>query len=203
MSPVPRLSGAARREQLLDVALALFAERGYHATSISDIIGKANVARGTFYNHFRSKRQIFAQLLDRLFEQVNASATPILPNLGGGVAVQLRANIESICRTLQDNLPMARVLLEQAVGLDEGGREQLKGFYMRVLTRLERAVFVGQQLGIIRAGDPSLLTICTLAMIKETLYQNIIGTRSLPLDKVVTEIFAFMQHGILLGAASA
>jgi AcrR family transcriptional regulator len=201
MSPVPRLSRPARRAQLLDVALTLFAERGYHAASISDIIGKAKVARGTFYNHFRSKREIFAQLLDRLFEQVNASVSPIRPEPGAGVDVQMRANIESICRTLQDNLPMGRVLLEQAVGLDEGGREQLKGFYIRVLDRLERAVIVGQALGIVRSGDPSLLTICTLAMIKETLYQRIIGTRLLPLEMVVTEIFACMQHGILRSTA--
>ena len=201
MGPVARLSRSARRDQLLDVALALFAERGYHDASISDIIGSAGVARGTFYNHFRSKREIFAELLDRLFEQVNACVSPIRPDLEASVAVQMRGNIESICRTLLDNLPLGRILLEQAVALDEDGRAQLKGFYVRVLDRLDRAVRVGQQLGIVRAGDPSLLTICTLAMIKETLYQRIIGTRSFPLDKVVTEIFGCMQWGVLQSPA--
>lgn len=43
-----RMSPDARRAQLLGVALDLFAERGYHATSITHIIEKASVARGTF-----------------------------------------------------------------------------------------------------------------------------------------------------------
>jgi AcrR family transcriptional regulator len=49
-APTPRrMSSDARRRQLLEVALELFAERGYHATSISHMIERADVARGTFY----------------------------------------------------------------------------------------------------------------------------------------------------------
>src|SRR4029453_16987218 len=76
MAPVRRMSPEARRSQLLSVALDLFAARGYHATSISHIIDRASVARGTFYQYFRSKKQIFDQLLDHLFQQVHSSVWP-------------------------------------------------------------------------------------------------------------------------------
>ena len=193
-----RMSPDARRAQLLDVALELFGARGYHATSINHIIEKASVARGTFYQYFKSKREIFDSLLDQLFAEVNASVQPIAIAAPETMARAIRANIEALCRTLQENLPMGRVLLEQAVGVDDAGREQVREFYLRVLERLERAVTVGQHLGVVRAGDPSLIAVFLLAMVEESLYQQIIGTRSFPVGKLVDEIFQSVQHGVLL-----
>jgi len=198
-APTPRrMSSDARRRQLLDVALELFAERGYHATSISHIIDRADVARGTFYQYFRSKREIFDSLLDHLFAEVIASVTPIAIAAPEAMAVALRANVQALCQTLQENLPMARVLLEQAVGLDEGGRRQLREFYARVLERLERAVTVGQKLGMVRRGNAGLISVFLLAMVKEPLYQQIIGTRASSAESLVSEIFETIQQGVLL-----
>src|SRR5438552_1828440 len=56
-----------RRAQVLATARRLFAERGYHNTSISEIIAACRIARGTFYLYFESKRAIFDELLDDLF----------------------------------------------------------------------------------------------------------------------------------------
>jgi len=192
------MSRDERRSQFLDVALELFAEHGYHATSISHIIDKADVARGTFYQYFRSKKEIFDQLLDRLFQQVTASVAPIRVTTPSAVAAEIRGNIEGLCRTLQENLSIGRVLLEQAVGSNEAGREQLRGFYQRILDRIETAVVVGQHLGFVRPGNPSLMAIFLLGVVKESFYQQIIRTRSFALDEVVAEIFECMQRGVLI-----
>ena len=48
-----------RRAQLLAAARVVFARRGYHHASVSDILDEAKVARGTFYNYFDSKRAVF------------------------------------------------------------------------------------------------------------------------------------------------
>ena len=93
---------------------------------------------------------------------------------------------------------MGRVLLEQAVGLDEAGRGQLREFYQRVLGRLERAITVGQQLGVVRQGDPALISVFLMAMVKESLYQQIVGTRTFAVEKLVSEIFESVQRGMLL-----
>ena len=66
-----------RRRQLMEVALALFAEKGYHDASISDIIERASVARGTFYNYFQSKREVFDKLVEELFDSINAAVFSI------------------------------------------------------------------------------------------------------------------------------
>ena len=53
-----------RRERVLRAAMQVFAQKGYHATSVGDIIKQAEIARGTFYLYFENKRQIFEAILD-------------------------------------------------------------------------------------------------------------------------------------------
>jgi AcrR family transcriptional regulator len=59
-----RLSATARREQLLDVALEVFAHTGYHDTSMNDVAEAAGVTKPVLYQHFESKRELFQALLD-------------------------------------------------------------------------------------------------------------------------------------------
>jgi AcrR family transcriptional regulator len=58
-----RLPAAERRRQLLDVALDEFAARGFHATSMNDIADAAGVTKPVLYQHFRSKRGLYLELL--------------------------------------------------------------------------------------------------------------------------------------------
>ena len=51
------------REKLLDAAVEIFSEKGYHKTKMEEIADKAGVAKGTIYYNFDSKANLFAQLL--------------------------------------------------------------------------------------------------------------------------------------------
>jgi len=67
LPPPPRQKRSqAKRAQLLAAALALFAENGYEATSIGAVARRAGVAVGSFYPHFRTKRQLLLTLMDQL-----------------------------------------------------------------------------------------------------------------------------------------
>lgn len=54
-----------RREHLIDTAIALFAERGYHATGIDMILKTAGVSKKTLYRHFRSKDELILAALKK------------------------------------------------------------------------------------------------------------------------------------------
>ncbi|WP_052069664.1 TetR/AcrR family transcriptional regulator [Streptacidiphilus albus] len=74
-----RMSGKQRREQLLDVGRALFAERGYEATSVEEIAAKAGVSKPVVYEHFGGKEGLYAVVVDRemqlLMDMVTGSLT--------------------------------------------------------------------------------------------------------------------------------
>lgn len=61
-----RLTAPARREQLLDVALDVFARTGYHGTSMNDVADAAGVTKPVLYQHFESKRELYQALLDEV-----------------------------------------------------------------------------------------------------------------------------------------
>lgn len=59
-----RLPAAERRDQILDVALGVFATNGYHDTSMNDVAEAAGVTKPVLYHHFDSKRELYRALLD-------------------------------------------------------------------------------------------------------------------------------------------
>jgi len=60
-----------KRARLKAAALALFGENGYERTSIDDVVRRAHLAVGGFYQHFRSKRQLLLALMDELLEKLS------------------------------------------------------------------------------------------------------------------------------------
>ena len=59
-----RLPADERRDQLLDVALEVFATAGFHGASMNEIAEAAGVTKPVLYQHFDSKNDLFAALLD-------------------------------------------------------------------------------------------------------------------------------------------
>ena len=64
------MTSAARREQLLQVARSLFAERGFEATSVEEIAAKAGVSKPVVYEHFGGKEGIYAVIVDREMQKL-------------------------------------------------------------------------------------------------------------------------------------
>ena len=78
MSAAARLPAARRRRQLLEVAQEVFADQGFHATSMDDVAEAAGVTKPVLYQHFDSKRVLYRELLDdvgqRLLDAIAAAA---------------------------------------------------------------------------------------------------------------------------------
>lgn len=83
---------------LSESALALFTERGFHATSVSDIVSRAGLTRGAFYSNFRDKEELFLSLYDahadRLLAELGRRAETVgdVPDPVAGLFDQLAAH---------------------------------------------------------------------------------------------------------------
>ncbi len=65
-----------RRAELLKVSREIMAEKGYEATTVSEIVAKAGVAQGTFYWYFPSKASIVKTLSIEMQNEVTCPGTP-------------------------------------------------------------------------------------------------------------------------------
>ena len=64
-----------RKEEILIVALHLFARDGYEAVSVSQIAGELAMTKGALYRHYQSKRDIFDSIVKRMEQQDSAQAS--------------------------------------------------------------------------------------------------------------------------------
>jgi AcrR family transcriptional regulator len=91
------MTGKERREQLLDVARSLFAEKGFDAASVEEIAHRANVSKPVVYEHFGGKEGIYAVVVDREMSALLSRMTAALSN-----ETHPRALLEHAARALLD-----------------------------------------------------------------------------------------------------
>ena len=68
--PRARMTSAERREQLIEIARGLFAERGFDGASIEEIAARAEVSKPVVYEHFGGKEGLYAVVVDREVRQL-------------------------------------------------------------------------------------------------------------------------------------
>lgn len=73
-----RMTGAERRQQLLDIGRTLFAEKGFEGTSVEEIAAKAGVSKPVVYEHFGGKEGLYAVVVDREMRQLLDGVTGAL-----------------------------------------------------------------------------------------------------------------------------
>jgi AcrR family transcriptional regulator len=123
-----RIPAEQRRAAILDAALDVFARHGYHAASIDDIAQAAGVSKALIYEHFPSKRDLHAALLERhvgeLFERLVRSAATSEPG-----EVRLQAGVDAFLGFVEERPQAFRMLFRDAVepdvaeSLDRIGRQ--------------------------------------------------------------------------------
>jgi len=190
-----------RREQILAAAQVVFADKGYHATGVSDIIAKAGIARGTFYLYFDGKRAIFDALLDRIFEDLLARIYPIIiPQSPDEVTVesQIRDNAMRLIQCLMEDKDAVKILMAEAEGLDEGAQNRLMAFYGRLGEWLAESLDDGVSLGIIHACNTKVAAHALIGSLRGVLWAWAMGLVELDEQAFVNELLAFLRGGLLI-----
>jgi len=188
-----------RRQQILTAARDEFAKRGYHQTTIDDIVAQAGVARGTFYLYFEDKRAIFSDLIDRFAAQLAMTIVRITTDdPTENVAAQVRENIRRIIGTCLADRAMTKILFSDAVGVDPAFDRKLTNFYDSMVGLLTESLRDGQALGVVSDGEPRVLAYLTLGALKELLYQAVtLGLAEESAEVLTQQIFAFLGRGYL------
>src|SRR3954466_8262519 len=72
-----RGGGTETRRRLLDAGLAVFADRGYHAARVDDIVRAAETSHGTFYLYFSNKEELLRELATVCAHDLRSAATAL------------------------------------------------------------------------------------------------------------------------------
>jgi AcrR family transcriptional regulator len=190
-----------RFEEILAAARSTFAERGYHATSVSDIVARSEVARGTFYLYFEGKRAVFDALLDRFLAAIKERVHVV--RIGPGCPspyTQLRDNVARVLDLLVEQREIAVILLEHAVGLDASADAKLEAFEDEMTEMLRRALKSGERFGLVRDVHRELAARVILGAVKEVVRHYVVARRlELSSEELVEEVVALCSCGVMGG----
>lgn len=193
-----------RREQILEAAIQVFSRKGYHNTSIHDIIERAGIARGTFYLYFENKRQIFDTILDQFLEDLDAAVQTVrLDPEAPPPLEQVRANLIRVLRLLLEHPARSRILFHHAVSLDEEADQRLARFYEGLKRRIQASLETGIRMGLVRPCHVEVVSACILGSLKQVIEDQVAprpgGTSMapLPMETLVEEILIFGLQGVM------
>lgn len=188
-----------RQRQLLDAARSVFAEKGYHGATVGDVIERADVARGTFYLYFTSKRTLFDALLDQILAEVEGRVRRVDVSPAAPPPLeQLHANLIRLLQLFQANPDYLRIFLWEAVGVDHESEEKLALFHQRMFALTRRSLETGVSLGLLRPCHTELLARCLVGAFKEMavslLVRKDVGAGDL--DSIARELLRFALSGL-------
>lgn len=93
----------ARRNQILDAAAVLFAQQGFHTTTIKDIAKEAGIADGTIYNYFKNKTALLLAIFNRMRSLVKPDEDELPQLIAGDLSTFLRSFLQIPLNTLNQN----------------------------------------------------------------------------------------------------
>jgi TetR/AcrR family transcriptional regulator, cholesterol catabolism regulator len=183
------------REDVVDAAGRLFAERGYHGTSMRDLGRELGLLGSSLYAHVESKQDLLVAVVERGASLFEASAASALATEGSADR-RLGALIEGHVDVVLDNIDVARTFLNEARVLDEEHRSRVlaaRDGYEAVFRQVLRE---GVDEGTFREDvDPSLDAIFVLSILNaiERWYHP--GGR-IDRSSLVAELTGFVLEGL-------
>ncbi|MCO5730571.1 TetR/AcrR family transcriptional regulator [Rhizobium sp. SSA_523] len=151
----PRTKSAEiRREELMDAAQALFLEKGFAATNVSEIVEGADVAKGTFYLYFKTKEDVLTALQIRFVESFCEKIDGAMAQHHDDWPSRLDAFVAVCLDAYLDSMPVHDLVFHQH---RPANRAMKAG--NPVITRLMALLKAGAKDAALEMGDPRLTAV--------------------------------------------
>ncbi|MDQ2649389.1 MAG: TetR/AcrR family transcriptional regulator [Actinomycetota bacterium] len=183
--------GAERKQQLLDGAARLFAERGYEETRVIDIVREAGVAKGLFYWYFDNKDALFEELANNIRLQLRREQKLVLDPTQPPL-VNLRRGTEASVHFMAEHAPFFSLLEVEGRNFSDVLRRGTEQHLADTLAIIRD----GQADGTIRDDDPQLLAIGVVSAVGHFSHFHRTQRIALPLPELAAFVGRHVVHSV-------
>jgi AcrR family transcriptional regulator len=135
------------RNRILDAALEVFANKGYHATRMDEIVEQSHSSKGAIYFHFPNKEKLFLALVDQFANLLERRVKEAIRSEQAGME-RVRVAVAMCLETFAQYRRPAKILLVQAVGLGvafEDKRNEINDRFAKLIAGyLREAIKLGE-----------------------------------------------------------
>lgn len=185
------------RDKILRAATSVFAEKGFEAASMDDIVQASGVSKGGIYWHFKSKDEMIAAVFRELFEQ-EIEQMAALVVAGGSASDRLaqimRASVADV-QALDAELPFTLEIYAQAARQEALG-EVLQAYFSRYHAMLTELVAQGVAQGEFRPVDPADTALTLMSLFEGLLLLWVFSHDALDLSRQVEASLSLLLAGI-------
>jgi len=194
LPPLPKpvtARGEATRRRLLNAAEVEFGTRGYHGASVSSITQRAEIAQGTFYLYFRSKEEMFLQLVKDIGHQLRAHSAQAIGKAGNRLEAE-KLGLEAFLQFTTKHRGLYRIVQESQFVDPQVFREYYEKLAEGYAAALEKAARTGE----LARGDAetrawSLMGIGHFLGMRWCLWE-----KQMPPNHVFEEVMTFITRGM-------
>jgi TetR/AcrR family transcriptional regulator len=185
----------SKRQQILDAARVIFSEKGYYRATVDDIIALADTGKGTVYNYFINKEQLFYTLIKEIYvpfeeklDEIRQSRSEPLDKIQD----MIRLFLEFYMR----NAELWRVMMHEIrgfgyTGLTQEQRAKYHAHFTHTIGALTSVIMEGTAKGVIRPGDADQAAHWLFSMIVMSVFHKFVGEDKVQSAKIIADTFLY------------
>ncbi|HSL50974.1 MAG TPA: TetR/AcrR family transcriptional regulator [Candidatus Deferrimicrobiaceae bacterium] len=158
------------RDKILQAALEIFAEKGYHRALVDDIVRASRTSKGAVYHHFPNKEALFLALVDQFSARL---AEAMAAAIGGahGALGKVQAALTAGLETFSRHRELARILLLESVSLGPAYQSKRLEVHERFASLIQAYLDDAVAEGSIPPLDTRVATLAWLGAVNEVVIQ--------------------------------
>lgn len=188
-----------KREQILAAAYEVFSKKGYHRSTIDEIIALANTGKGTVYNYFHNKEQLFYTLVSERSLPFEAAVRQVVEGTQSPlekIGILIRMYLEFY----RKNADLWRVFMHELrgfsgkCGIPEEQRDKYRQCFKEAILLLEAVLKEGVEKKALRPCNVNQSAYCLFSVIMMMVFQNFVGTSPESVEesaRMVSETFLY------------
>jgi len=186
---------SGKRELILEGALKVFSQKGFHGATVEEVAEVAGVGKGTVYLYFGSKTDLFVSVVEEKLKELKEVVMERLENVEGACA-KLAESIKLHWEFFNRSREFVNVILSDLSGLekelDERTREARAGF----IGVLESVIQEGVKRGEFKDVEPRMAAYAIEGAISFVAFENLVNKTSAPSIPDVSQLVDFCLNGL-------
>ena len=192
---------AETRQLLITAAIQVFHEKGLYDTRVSDIVARAGVAQGTFYNHFQSKEAMFKAIADEYMTHYGALFNRHTDGLFDTEnSVEMVTAFTGFLRQLfiscRDNIATARLVFGEGAGSIGPYQEICDTVISRFVFLIKAVLDQGKEKGFIGVEDTELAAAMVFGLFQRCMFYFLLTRKEFDVDRIERGMAAFLLKGL-------
>jgi AcrR family transcriptional regulator len=195
-----RADGEETRRKIVLAALELFVRKGYHGTSITDIMNKVGLTKGSLYAHFKSKGEILLLMIERYRVRYLDEMIRFVNEADGNALDKLHRIISFSARFVaeHENLSVFLTFLTTELKADVDFEPMLKAVYRDFQKFVSGIIRQGITQGVVDSKtDPDLSALTFMAMQDGVLHQWILNKNIIDAEVYVKTFRKIFLYGLV------